>query len=369
MRADFSIKTREIFYIFLTERVCQSESANFRIKPLLMKSKKFIWITFPLILIGAVYFLGPQPEKPVFSPGLPDVPSDPSALEEYVRAREASHKLKPENEAVIIWNDSTRSRTPYAVLYLHGFSASRMEGDPVHRDFAKEFGCNLYLSRLSDHGIDTTEALLSFTADRFWESAKEALAIATQLGEKVIIMSTSTGSTVALKLAADYPESVHALINLSPNIAINNGAAFLLNDPWGLQIARQVMGGNYRDKGADPEDHGRFWNNKYRLEAAVQLQELIEETMTDETFDRVTQPCLTLYYYKNETEQDPEVRVDAMLRMHEKISTPSDLKVAVAIPGAGAHVIGSSLTSGAVRAVYAEIEKFAIEKLRLPKVR
>ena len=83
----------------------------------------------------------------------------------------------------------------------------------------------------------------------------------------------------------------------------------------------------------------------------------------------MTQPCLTLYYYKNETEQDPEVRVDAMLRMHEKISTPSDLKVAVAIPGAGAHVIGSSLTSGAVRAVYAEIEKFAIEKLRLPKVR
>ena len=143
----------------------------------------------------------------------------------------------------------------------------------------------------------------------------------------------------------------------------------MLNDPWGLQIARQVMAGNYRDKGADPEDHGRFWNNRYRLEAAVQLQELIEETMTDETFRRVNQPCLTLYYFKNENEQDPEVRVDAMLKMHESISTPDDMKVAVAIPDAGAHVIGSSLTSAAVPAVYAEIQEFASEKLKLQRAR
>jgi pimeloyl-ACP methyl ester carboxylesterase len=332
-----------------------------------MLSRKLVWITFPLILLCGLYFLGPQPAEPEFNLDLPVVPSDADALEAYVRAKEATHKLKPQNEAVIVWRDSSRTKSPYAVLYLHGFSASQMEGDPIHRDFAREFGCNLYLARLADHGIDTTEALLYFTADRFWESCKEGLAIARQLGEKVIIMSTSTGSTAALKLAGDYPDDVHALINLSPNIAINNGAAFLLNDPWGLQIARQVMGGNYRDKGADPEDHGRFWNNKYRLEAAVQLQELIEETMTTETFRKVNQPCLTLYYYKNEAEQDPEVRVDAMLKMHDEILTPSDMKVAVAIPNAQAHVIGSSLTSKAVPEVYREIEKFAIEKLKLRK--
>jgi esterase/lipase len=349
--------------VLQTDRI----QANFLEKQNLMRSKKIVWITFPIILLGGIFFLGPQPAPPVFNAALPAVPSEPGQLEAYVSSIESRHKLKPGNEAKIIWNDSSKNKTEFAVLYLHGFSASQMEGDPVHRRFAKSFGCNLYLSRLADHGIDTTESLLYFTADRFWESSKQALSIAKQLGNKVIILSTSTGSTVALKLAADYPDDVYALINLSPNIAINNGAAFLLNDPWGLQIARQVMGGNYRDKGADPDDHGRYWNNKYRLEAAVQLQELIEETMTKETFEKVKQPCLTLYYFKNESEQDPEVRVDAMLRMHEQISTPDEMKVAVAIPGAGAHVIGSSLTSKDVSTVYLEIEKFAMEKLKMEK--
>ena len=89
--------------------------------------------------------------------------------------------------------------------------------------------------------------------------------------------------------------------------------------------------------------------------------------MTEETFRKVHQPCLTLYYYKNEVEQDPEVRVDAMLKMHEQLGTPDDKKMAIAIPGAGSHVIGSSLTSGAVLEVYSEIEKFAITKLGLQR--
>ena len=90
--------------------------------------------------------------------------------------KKLKHKIKPTNEARIIWFDSSHQKTPYSVVYLHGFSASQAEGDPTHRRFAREFGCNLFLSRLADHGIDTTEALLQFTPDRIWESAKEALA-------------------------------------------------------------------------------------------------------------------------------------------------------------------------------------------------
>src|SRR5688572_8795733 len=145
-----------------------------------MRSKKVIWITFPFLLLAGVYFLGPQPEAPVFSKKLPVVPQSADALEEYITKKESRHKIKPQNEAMIVWRDSSKARTPYAVLYLHGFSASHMEGDPVHQAFARDFGCNLYLSRLSDHGVDTTEQLLYFTADRFWESAKEAFAITKQ---------------------------------------------------------------------------------------------------------------------------------------------------------------------------------------------
>ena len=281
-----------------------------------MTTKRLIKISFPIILLLGIYFLGPSPDKPVYSKVMPAVPDDADALEKYIADQEVKHKIKPNNEARIIWFDSSHQKTPYSVVYLHGFSASQAEGDPTHRRFAKEFGCNLFLSRLADHGIDTTEALLQFTPDRVWESAKEALAIGKKLGDKVILLSTSTGGTLALMLAAEYPQDVFALINLSPNIAINDGAAFILNDPWGLQIARMVMGGNYRVTDAS-EEHAKYWNKKYRLESLTQLEELVESSMTDKTFKGVTQPSLTLYYYKNEEEQDPQVKVSAMLTMNE----------------------------------------------------
>lgn len=332
-----------------------------------MISKRLIIITFPIVLLGGIYFMGPQPDKPAFDPTPYTVPAEAKELENYVANNEAQHKIKPDNEARIVWNDSTKQKTEYAVVYLHGFSASQIEGDPVHRRFAKEFGSNLYLSRLADHGIDTTETLLLFTADRLWESAKQALAIGKQLGDKVILISTSTGGTLALMLAAQYPDDVYALINMSPNIAINDPAAFLLNDPWGLQIARLVLGGKYRVTGAS-EEHAKFWNKKYRLESLVQLEELIEETMIKKAFQKVVQPSLTLYYYKNEQEQDPEVKVSAMLEMNKQLGTPDDLKETVAFPNAGVHVIGCSLTSKDIEGVYAAMKKFAIEKLKMKHV-
>lgn len=330
-----------------------------------MTSKRIIKITFPFLLLIGIYFLGPKPATPVFNLTMPQVPDDAQALEQYVAANEAQHKLKSNNEARIVWNDSTHSKTPYAVVYLHGFTASQMEGSPIHEQFAKRFGCNLYLSRLADHGIDTTDALVNFTPDRLWESAKQALAIGKKLGDKVILVSTSTGGTLALKLAAEYPNDVHALFNLSPNIAINNGAAFLLNDPWGLYIVRAVKGGKYSISEDDTEEQAKYWYTQYRLEATTQLEQLVESSMTEETFKRVKQPSLTLYYYKNEREQDPQVKVSAMLDMNAKLGTPEALKQTVAFPDAGRHVIGSSLTNPHYEEVYKAMEEFAVEKLEL----
>jgi esterase/lipase len=327
-------------------------------------SKRFLRITFPILVLVAIYFVGPEPRTPQWRSGMTEVPQDPAALESYVAEKESKHKIKPDNEARIVWADSTRSRTAYSVVYIHGFSASQKEGDPVHRRFAREFGCNLYLARMADHGIDTVDAMINFTTDRWWRSAKEALAIGKAIGEKVIIMSTSTGGTMALALAADFPKDVYAMINMSPNVAINNDAAFLLNNPWGLYIARLVRGGKYYQWEAPPE-RNQFWYKKYRLEATVQLEEMLESKMTKATFEKVTQPCLTLYYFKNEKEQDPEVKVSAILKMMDQLATPSNLKRAVAIPGAGAHVLGCSLVSKDVEGVYAQIEDFARHVLEM----
>ncbi len=325
-----------------------------------MRFKKPIRYTFPLILLVGVYFLGPVPDEPEFRTEWPQVPLAPAELDSYIASSESAHKIKPDNEARIVWADTLHRKTPYSIVYLHGFSASQREGDPVHRRLAREFGCNLFLARLSDHGIDTTEALQLFTADRIWNSAKEALAVGNAIGEKVIIVSTSTGGTLGLMLAAQYPDKVHALINLSPNIEINNPAAFVLNDPWGLQIARLVMGGKYMDTEVG-EVRSAFWNTRYRLEAVVQLEELLESRMTRSTFEKVTQPSLTLYYYKNDEEQDPQVKVSAMLTMHSQLATPDSLKVIKAMPETGAHVLGCDLTSGDVEGVYREMRTFITE--------
>ena len=117
------------------------------------------WII--VIILGSlsvIYVLGPKPEPPVYDPRLPELPSDPGALEARIAGTEALRKVKPDNQARIVWFDTLHRKTPYAVVYLHGFSASQEEGDPVHEQFARTFGCNLYLARLAEHGIDTSES-------------------------------------------------------------------------------------------------------------------------------------------------------------------------------------------------------------------
>ena len=317
-----------------------------------------------LLLLILVYFLGPQPKAPKLTKDLPSVPSDAVALEKYIKDNESKHKLKPDNEARIIWlNDSLKQPTEYAVVYLHGFSASQEEGDPVHFEFAQKFGCNLYLSRLEDHGVDTTNPLANVTADRLWNSAKEALAIGKQLGKKIILMSTSTGGTLALKLCAEYPEIV-ANILLSPNVAINDGNAWLLNNHWGLQIAEMVEGKSRVIKDTSAT-YAQYWNTKYATRSLVQLEELIEYTMKESTFRKVKQPTLLLYYYKDEKHQDNVVKVSAMKRMFTQLGTPKELKREVAVPNAGDHVIGSYVKSKDVQTVQDEVEKFATEILKL----
>jgi hypothetical protein len=59
--------------------------------------------------------------------------------------------------------------------------------------------------------------------------------------------------------------------------------------------------------------------------------------------------------------------VSAMLDMNKHLGTPDSLKEAIPIPNAGAHVLGSSLKSKDVEGVYAKIEKFATEKLKMMK--
>lgn len=319
--------------------------------------KTFVKITLTLIVILlGVYILGPKPKHPLYNTVLPQVP-ELAQLDQFVKKQDALHKIKPGNEAEIVWADSSKKQSEYAVIYLHGFSASKVEGNPVFYHLAKKLNANLYLPRLADHGIDTIAPMQYFTADKLWESSKQALVIGKKLGKKVILMGTSTGGTLALKLASTYPE-INSLILISPNIAINDDKAWLLNNPWGLQIARSVVGGMNRVVEGKSSEYKKYWYTTYRLESVVQLEELLESSMNAETFNRVKQPTLLLYYYRDKKHQDNVVKVNEMRNMFAALGTPNKLKQEVNIPDGGYHVLGSYLVSKNIPAVEKAMDNF-----------
>jgi esterase/lipase len=316
--------------------------------------------------ILVLYWVGPNPADPVYTNDLPSLSDSAQQLEMYVADQEKKHRVKPDNEARIVWyNDSLKNLTEYAIVYLHGFSASQEEGNPIHRNLAKAFGCNLYLARLAEHGIDTSDALLNYTATGLWQTAKEAYAIGKKLGKKVILMGTSTGGTVALQLAAAFPD-IAGIILYSPNIEINDPNACLLNNPWGLQIARLVKGSDFNTAGHDDAAYKKYWNHSYRLEATVQLQELLETTMVPATFSSIRQPVLALYYFKDENNQDKVVKVSAIQKMMKELGTPDSLKRSVAMANTGNHVLASPILSKDVAGVEKETSLFLQQVMKLP---
>lgn len=314
--------------------------------------------------LGVIFALGPSPERPRLQVDVPKVSDNLVRLEQSIRAVERSvPNIKPGNESKIIWHDSIPKKTPYSLVYLHGFTASWAEGEPIHREFAERYGCNLYLPRLYAHGLKGKDAMLAFHSDSLLASAARALAVGRQLGEKVILMSTSTGGTLSLLLAAKQPD-IAGIIAYSPNIAIANPAAFMLNGPWGLKIAQAVYDGKYRSYDA-PEDYQQYWSTTYRLEALVELQNMLEYGMTPSTFSEIKQPLFLGYYYKNEEEQDPVVSITAMQTMFQQIATPPAQKQEVAFPSVGDHILASYLKSKDLDTVRTATFSFAEEVLRL----
>jgi hypothetical protein len=88
--------------------------------------------------------------------------------------------------------------------------------------------------------------------------------------------------------------------------------------------------------------------------------------MVPRVFEKVEQPLLLLYYYKDEVHQDSVVSVEAMLDMYEMVSTPNRLKQKKAFPDAGNHVIGCDLRSGDVEGVFRTVDDFMSETFNFP---
>ncbi len=328
-----------------------------------MKIIKYLAIA--LGALGLIYFIGP---KKTYDPVvLNDVEftADIHNVEEWLALKEAQiPDLKPDNEAKIIWaNDSLKSKTEYALVYMHGFSASHEEGAPLHEDVAKRYGMNLLLTRLEDHGRRDTNTFQNLTPDNFLYSAEEALRIGQLIGEKVIVMSCSTGGTLSIILAAEGFD-IHSFIMYSPNIDIYDKKSELLLYPYGEKLSEIVMDGHHNRIQYDTSAQ-KYWNSIYHTNGLFALKTLIRDYMNEENFKKINIPTFVGYYYKNEDEQDNVVSVERMKDFVHQISTDTSKKRMVNFPNAGNHVISSHIMSKEIDRLRVETYKFIDEVLKI----
>ncbi len=320
--------------------------------------KVILWVVAIFALLLVAYFLGPKELPAQLDPILPEVSSNLEQLDADIKLSEETFgNIKQDNEARIVWADTANKvKTPYSIVYIHGFGASWAEGAPINTDIAKRYGANLYLARLHDAGTEDPNAFEDLTAENFVDGAKRALAIGKQLGDSVIIIGTSAGGLLTVYLASEHPE-LKGIVLYSPCIQVANPALGLITGNWGKQILNMVIGEKSKSEDTDPLQI-QYWLQGYHTNGLIALQKTIDAIAKPETYQKIKMPVFLGYFYKNEKEQDDVVSVAAMKKMFPLLATPEALKEEVAFPDVGDHVIGSYIRSKDVESVYKATDEF-----------
>ncbi len=291
-----------------------------------------------------------------------DIPNSIAELDEFIADQETAYNLKDDVEAQIIWADPNQpQQTEYAIVYLHGFRASHLEGDPVHKQVAQQMGYNLFLSRIAEHGIQSDYPLLNLTEEKLLSSAHFALEMGRRIGKKVILMGASTGGSLALYLAAQpqYRNSISSLILYSPLIQFYGINQKLLTNVVMRNILGIVPGKKHLIK--SPETtyaEARIWNTNYALGGALALGAFVQHNMNSGLFKKIHQPTFIGYYYKNRNQQDTVVSIPAIKQMAKNLGSRTEMVDLTNFPEAQNHVICSGLVSKSVNNVISDTLHF-----------
>ncbi len=325
--------------------------------------KKAFYIVLAVIAtMVAAFFLGPKPAAPIYSTKLPKISLALGELEDSINSFELKAGALECAYTEILWADSVR-QTEYVFLYLHGFSATKHEGDTLRYMLPKRYGMNALYNRMAGHGLDEEDALRmsGFTAEEAWNKALYDFALAKRLGKKIIIGSCSTGSLLALRLAAKYPDDIAALINYSPNMGLPDPNTALLNGPWGLQIIKAITGSDYRivperEDGIQPQCKPM----SYSWESVVEMQHLVETVAKPELLASITTPTLNMVWFEDENNQDYVIDVAKARVMHAQLSGEKKWVETAA----SEHVVLNHLLSSDLSNVYLHTFDFLDDILR-----
>ncbi len=228
-----------------------------------------------ILLGGLIYFFGPREEvdlKPEFDPR-----KFGEGVQVYFESIESAFDgIVPGVEKRVIWQEGFKEqRAQYSVLYIHGFSASSEEIRPVPDRVADALGANLVYTRLRGHGRDGP-AMAEATATGWMQDTAEGLAAARAVGEQVIVISTSTGGTLAAAAALnpDLSENVAAMVFVSPNFGVNQAGDWIPTLPW-ARIWLPVIMGPRNDVPSTGSERDKYWTSDYPWEAVVPMTALV----------------------------------------------------------------------------------------------
>lgn len=320
-------------------------------------SLRFLWTAFPGK--GA-------PDLSRSSSGAPTVADPDRWLAERV-AEDRARGVWP--QALPRIHRSVPGRAKLAVLFIHGFGASRGEGEHALDPLAEEWQANILYMRLPGHGIDADAHANARPVD-YVERVADAVSAASALGERLVLMGSSTGGLLATWAAAAPLQPIHGLILVSP---LFDYAARWVSVVAGHRLpfvlARILLGRN-RDAGwPEGEDspaqpgYADHWLIDQRLRAVVQLEALRRGILDDPDIPaQVSCPVLLLHYYADETRKDEVVSTAAMVQAFDAMNGghphPSSRRVPIAN---GDHVLTSAYVRADHAAVRAAIRAFLTE--------
>lgn len=204
-----------------------------------------------------------------------DLPHSATEVDRYLSRCEAAYgNITSGAEKTVVWATGPGEVTELAIVYLHGFSATRQETSPLSEIVAAHFGANIFYTRFTGHGQDG-EALGAATASDWLRDGAEAIRIGATIGRRVVVIGTSTGATIAVALAGLVEtEEVAAYVLMSPNFGPRTKGAGIALLPGGGRLIR-LLAGPRREWTPSNELHARYWTYEYPVEAVVPMMESV----------------------------------------------------------------------------------------------